>query len=1007
MPSLTFDGQSFLVDGKRLWLVGGTVEYARLSRDLWKSRLHAAKLAGINLITTSVIWARHEPRPGQFDFHGDNDLKSFVQLAHSMGLMVCLRMGPFVGSGFDLGGIPPWLLTLKDVKIRTHNAPFLEAASRFIAAISKQVSNLQMTVPITAGESTGGPLLLIQNEQQWTCGHGQLATAYLAELHRYLRESGFDVPIINTNNLWEGVEGEVDAWHGSANLLSTARQLTTVRPSQPRMFAAVSVGQQLVWGEAEKPSLTPDAFLRTLAEAMAGCAQFNIEPFAGGWNFAFSGGRLEGGPSRFSCATADRHAPFSASGEKTELYEPLRRCGLFASRFARVMGHLDPKRPFVALQPAHEIEVEAATGSRGKLSKKLSKKLAAEKATVKAADTEKSLSLVHAAGSQGSVVFIFAPAEHPPGGQANLLLSDGTQLAVNLGHEPVCWVLLDVRLHGRSHLEYCNLTPLAMVGRVFVVYGPAGTMAQLSINGSPLEMTVPTGPEARVVEHENIVVVIVDREHLHTVQVFDEAVYLNTAGVTLDGAPIAATSSTVVTRVHATGLISKHKFGDKPAPVVVPEPVVVKAAAAPVKKGKNGKEQTSKKNTPVPPPPAPVAPPVPQTPPVVVLEQHKMPKAPEIHQWLAADVTEYCEGTSARFASIPGPAELATLGAPYGYGWYRIALSSGAKGKIQASLPLSADRTHIFLEGKASGLVGVGAGAKGDINLNLGRGGATMVALVENLGRFSGGPFMNDRKGLLGHGFESQAIKSMPKCVIENGTPIPVLQAYAPIPGVHEGEVTEPGRLTWVLGKRKHPLLLRLGVGSSAGGLPSGLRGLVVINDQPICWFDEHGPGQLIIDQQQLNSQESRLQLALLHSDAQQHVKAISQHISLLELLHPFTDGASFAFAKWEKPMDSAFKPMRGKGTKMPSWYKGHFALPQQLHYPLSVTLEGLSKGQLYVNGRHVARYFTQTADGKPVGPQTTFLLPPAVLRAGDAHNEIVVFDEHGLSPQGVELSFG
>ena len=115
MPSITFDGQSFLIDGKRTWVVGGTIHSARLTRDQWLSRIAGAKHAGLNTVTLPLVWARHEPRPGAYDFSGDNDIRGFIQLLAQHGLRCILRVGPFVGEGYDLGGIPPWALGLKDL----------------------------------------------------------------------------------------------------------------------------------------------------------------------------------------------------------------------------------------------------------------------------------------------------------------------------------------------------------------------------------------------------------------------------------------------------------------------------------------------------------------------------------------------------------------------------------------------------------------------------------------------------------------------------------------------------------------------------------------------------------------------------------------------------------------------------------------------------------------------------------------------------------------------------
>ena len=109
MPALTYDGRSFLLSGRRFWIVSGGVHYARIPRELWRDRIHAAKLAGLNTIETPVFWSLHEPVQGQFNFKGEADLRHFVQLVQREGMYVILRPGPFVGMGWDFGGLPTWM----------------------------------------------------------------------------------------------------------------------------------------------------------------------------------------------------------------------------------------------------------------------------------------------------------------------------------------------------------------------------------------------------------------------------------------------------------------------------------------------------------------------------------------------------------------------------------------------------------------------------------------------------------------------------------------------------------------------------------------------------------------------------------------------------------------------------------------------------------------------------------------------------------------------------------
>jgi len=170
MPSVTHDGRSFMVDGKRVWLASGRIPYARVPRAQWADRIHAAKMAGLNCIETPIFWNRHETRPGRFDFVGENDLRHFVDLVGKAGMYCILGIGPYVGCDWDMGGLPAFLHEVpprEGVRIayRTNNQQFLEACSRFIGAVADQIRGWQVTAP-----GTGGPIILLQCESEWTCG---------------------------------------------------------------------------------------------------------------------------------------------------------------------------------------------------------------------------------------------------------------------------------------------------------------------------------------------------------------------------------------------------------------------------------------------------------------------------------------------------------------------------------------------------------------------------------------------------------------------------------------------------------------------------------------------------------------------------------------------------------------------------------------------------------------------------------------------------------------------
>ena len=65
--------------------------------------------------------------------------------------------------------------------------------------------------------------------------------------------------------------------------------------------------------------------------------------------------------------------------------------------------------------------------------------------------------------------------------------------------------------------------------------------------------------------------------------------------------------------------------------------------------------------------------------------------------------------------------------------------------------------------------------------------------------------------------------------------------------------------------------------------------------------------------------------------------------------------------------------------------------------------LWGMTKGQIYLNGNNVGRYFQSTAKGGAVGPQRRYLLPSSWIMAS-GNNDLLLFDEHGRLPEKCRL---
>lgn len=546
MPTITSDGQSLSIDGRRLWLVSGVVHYARIPRGLWGARLAAARDAGCNCIEAPVPWARHEPRAGVFDFKDDNDLPEFIRMVGALGMHCIVRAGPYIGDGYDLGGLPAWLMPACGERMRSGSAEFLQACSRYIAALCAQLKDLQASNP----RKKTGPIVMLLSEYQWHCDDAAAGDAYLGELDRFFRENGINVPIVGAHNLFHTVEGQINAWTGRGSLHTNMRQLRMALPDQPPMVAGLGIGSPAVWGQ-EPGEEQPQSALRRAAEAMAAGAQISLSPLCAGTNFGFMSGRAAACGNAPTLAT-DAHvgALIDGVGRRSATFKALRRLCSFASNFGRVFSNLDGDyQPVIA-----SLDSPPAPGAGGK-----AKGLKAAKAPIARGPV-----CVEARGSQGTIVWVFGDSSAEPSSDAvQMTMGDGSMLPVRLGAQSVAWALFDVHLFDRATLDYCNLCAFGLVGSVLVCFGPEGATGSLSINGSGFELTVPGGAEPLIERHEGVTIVVCNDRSIDATYLTSDAVYVGASGIDSEGAPISNPDYVRITRISAGGEKSTTASGEK------------------------------------------------------------------------------------------------------------------------------------------------------------------------------------------------------------------------------------------------------------------------------------------------------------------------------------------------------------------------------------------------------------------------------------------------------------
>ncbi len=317
--AFVYDTSGFYLHGKPFRIWSGEMHFQRIPRIYWRDRLLKAKAMGLNTVATYVFWNALEPRPGQWDFSGNNDLAAFLRLAQDVGLYVFIRPGPYACAEWDFGGLPAWLLAKPGIKVRCSDPDYLRAALKYVRKLAAVIAPFQV--------NRGGNVLMLQVENEY--GSFGNDRAYLTALRDAWRAGDIRIPLSTgdgaTPYMLEAgsLPGCVVGLDPGSNAGDFA-QAKRARPDVPAFCSEYYPGWLTHWGEKWQRVDTVE-LLRDLEWLIENKKSWNLYVLHGGTNWGFYAGANFSDTYQPDVTSYDYDAPIREDGSLTPKYWAIRR----------------------------------------------------------------------------------------------------------------------------------------------------------------------------------------------------------------------------------------------------------------------------------------------------------------------------------------------------------------------------------------------------------------------------------------------------------------------------------------------------------------------------------------------------------------------------------------------------------------------------------------------------------------------------------------------------------
>ena len=310
----------FMAKGKPVFLIAGSIDYFRCPPELWRDRMLKAKRGGINCIASCIAWNFHESEEGRFNFSGAHDLGRFIDICGELGLYFYARFGPFICDEWEGGGHPAWLIG-KDAQFRAMHEPTLKYLRRWFDRLMPILVRRQIT--------RGGPVILVQQENEYYFANRPDGRDYQATLVRWMREAGIEVTITDCN----GYDTRVPGSHQTLNGFDTGERYRQDRPDLPVMVSEHYTDYLDCWGWPITAYPAPDQVEQQSMRMLAARVMYSYFMYYGGTNFGFWAGNSWKTDHSFITTAYYSRAPLAEGGAFNEMFYRTKAADLLAANF--------------------------------------------------------------------------------------------------------------------------------------------------------------------------------------------------------------------------------------------------------------------------------------------------------------------------------------------------------------------------------------------------------------------------------------------------------------------------------------------------------------------------------------------------------------------------------------------------------------------------------------------------------------------------------------------------